>query len=126
MMSGMSEPSPELISKFVVLDYDHNMAFAAVVGEGASEHFIGVARYAVDGEARCEYAVSVLDSWQSRGVGSALTVLLFDYARSRGIKNLHCEILATNQRMMDFAKWLGMSIHRRALDACVVEGFRAL
>jgi acetyltransferase len=126
MMNGMSDPSPELINKFVVLDYDRSMAFAALVGEGAGERFVGVARYAVDGEAQCEYAVSVLDSWQSRGVGSALTALLFDYARSRGIKNLHCEILATNQRMIDFAKWLGMSLHRRALDACIIEGTRTL
>ncbi len=122
MMMGMSEPSPELIAQFVELDYRQRMAFAAVVGEGEDSRFIGVARYAIGADALCEYAVAVLDAWQSRGVGAALTKLLFEYARAQGIKQLRCEILASNERMIEFARWLGMSVRRNPKDAGLVEG----
>lgn len=122
----MSEPPAKLIREFIDLDYEGRMAFAALVGEGASSQFIGVARYALDGEAQCEYAVAVLDEWQSRGVGSTLTTLLLEYARSQGIKKLHCEILATNRRMINLAIRMGMSLRAQDRDLCIVEGFRTL
>jgi acetyltransferase len=122
MMGGMRDPSPETISRFVDLDYRSQMAFAAVVGEAAQSRFIGIARYALDLDARYEYAVSVLDQWQSRGIAAALTKLLFEYARAQGIRELHCQILASNDRMLGFAKWLGMRIRRNPKDAGLMEG----
>jgi acetyltransferase len=110
MMSVMKEPPLDLLERFVQVDYENDMAFVALTGEGSQEHMIGVARYAADPSILdCEFAVAVADKWQGRGVGAALTRLLFDYARERGVQRLHGDILASNRRMVELVHWLGMS-----------------
>ena len=42
MMYTMGEPSPDLVDRFVRVDYHHNMAFVAVVGQGDDERIMGV------------------------------------------------------------------------------------
>jgi acetyltransferase len=121
MMYTMGEPSPDLVDRFVRVDYHQNMAFVAVVGEGDDERFIGVARYAANGDEGYEFAVVTADEWQARGVGATLSHLLFDYARIEGIRTLHAKILVTNNRMIEFARWLGMSIHFTPEDPMVVR-----
>ena len=120
MMYTMSEPSSDLVDRFVHVDYHQNMAFVAVVGQGDDERIIGVARYAANDDGRYEFAVVISDEWQARGVAATLSRLLFDYARIEGIHTLHAKILATNHRMIEFARWLGMSIHFTAEDPMVL------
>jgi hypothetical protein len=70
LMGSLREPSPALIDRFVRIDYQHDMAFVAVVHQLGVERIIGVARYsAVPHETDAEFAVAVADEWQSRGVG---------------------------------------------------------
>ena len=69
----------------VRVDYHHNIAFVPVVGQGGDERIIGVA--------------------------AILSQLLFAYARIEGIRTLYAKILVSNQHMIEFARWLGMSIH---------------
>ena len=121
MMYTMGEPSPDLVARFVQVDYHHNMAFVAAVGQGDDERIIGVARYAADEDESYEFAVVIADEWQARGVAATLSHLLFDYARIEGIRTLHAEILVTNDRMIEFARWLGMSIHFTPEDPMVVR-----
>jgi hypothetical protein len=61
----------------VDVDYRRTMAFAAVRGEGNAERIIGIARYAATDErsCNCEFAVTVADEWQHRGVGTTECVL---------------------------------------------------
>ena len=121
MMYTMGEPSPDLVDRFVRVDYHQNMAFVAVVGEGDDERFIGVARYAANGDEGYEFAVVTADEWQARGVGATLSHLLFDYARIEGIRTLHAKILVTNNRMIEFARRLGMSIHFSPEDPMILK-----
>jgi acetyltransferase len=121
MMYTMGEPSPELVDRFVHVDYHHNMAFVAVVGQGGDERIIGVARYAADGDEGYEFALVIADDWQARGVGATLSHLLLDYARIEGIRTLHAKILVTNNRMIEFARRLGMSIHFSPEEPMVVK-----
>ena len=109
LMSTMGAPAPELVERFVHVDYRRSMAFVAVEGSEDAEHIIGVARYAQDRSSRSEFAVAVLDRWQSRGVGTELSRLLFEYARSQGIRSLYAIILAANRPMIALALRLGMS-----------------
>jgi hypothetical protein len=46
LMGSVREPSQELIDRFVRIDYQHDMAFVAVVDQLGAERIIGVARYA--------------------------------------------------------------------------------
>src|ERR1700676_4411127 len=59
MMYTMGEPSPDLVDRFVHVDYHHNMAFVALVGQGDDERIIGVARYAADGDEGYELPVVI-------------------------------------------------------------------
>ena len=51
-----------------------------------------------------EAAFSIEQPWQSHGVGSALLERTLLTARNRGIKSLHMDCLADNQRMQQLAR----------------------
>jgi acetyltransferase len=117
LMCAISEPSENLISSLVHVDYERSMAFVAVLGEDSEERIIGVARYAADpGSFDCEFAVTISDSWQSRGIGTTLMRLLFDYAREHGMRRIYGRILASNTHMLDLARWVGLTIDPRIND----------
>ena|SRR5688572_2777795 len=110
LIYAVREPAAAFIDQMVHVNYHRTMAFVAVVGEGDAESIIGVARYA-DSPAGSgsEFAIAVADEWQSRGVGSALAHLLFDYARQQGLLRMCASISATNFRMLSLAHWLGFT-----------------
>src|SRR3954470_17866655 len=95
-------PKPRLTKADLdrLLDLDHHdrealLAFDPSTGEG-----IAVARYApVTGLPHVvEIAVTVTDSHQGRGLGTALTALLIERARAEGIVALRAVTLAENAR----------------------------
>ena len=107
-LGEVRHPSGELIERLTRLDYVHDVAFAAVVADGAREKFVGVSRYSTstDGTA-CECAVTVLDDWQHKGLGVILMTHLIDVARCRGIKRMWSIDSAENIAMADLARYLG-------------------
>lgn len=126
MMNAMREPSPEMLYQFVHVDYHRDMAFAALVGSAPDEQIIGIARYAHDrATSACEFAVAVADAWQKRGVAATLMQDLLEYAHAHGINEVHGDILADNQRMIELARWLGMKIRCSSQVGGVVEASRA-
>jgi acetyltransferase len=112
-MHAMREPSEQLVAHLVDIDAHSTMALVAVVGAPQTECIIGVARYAADTgtDAReCEFGVAVADAWQCRGVGTMLTRLLFKYAAHEGFRSIYGHVLASNQRMIELAEWLGLEV----------------
>jgi GNAT superfamily N-acetyltransferase len=104
-------PMPELTEEMVrhLTDVDHRdrealVALDALTGEG-----VGVARYVRDPEAplRAEAAVTVIDDWQGRGLGTLLVELLAVRAREEGIERFTALMLASNDDMMDLLRALG-------------------
>ena len=69
-LGEVHHPSNEMIGRLTRLDYVHDLAFAAVVPDGARDRIVGISRYSTssDGTA-CECAVSVLDDWQNKSLG---------------------------------------------------------
>jgi len=111
LMYTLREPSAEFVARLVHVDQHRDMALVAVLGEGADEKIIGVARYAADdGGLDCEFGVAVADQWQCRGIGTTLTRLLFEYAAHEGFRSIYGNVLADNQRMLDLAEWVGLTI----------------
>jgi acetyltransferase len=122
MMNAMMEPSSELLYRFVHVDYDRDMAFAALVGLPPEDQIIGVARYAREPTGPgCEFAVAVADSWQKRGVATTLMRILLEYAHAHGIREMQGEILADNHRMIALARSLGMKVRYCPAGVGVVE-----
>jgi acetyltransferase len=111
LMYTLREPSAEFVSRLVNVDRHRDMALVATIGIDDQEKFIGVARYASDDHGLdCEFAVAVADEWQCRGIGTTLTKLLFEYAAHEGFRSIYGTVLADNQRMLELAEWLGLTV----------------
>ena len=107
-LGSIKSPSEALLDRLTDVDQVHDVAFVAVVPEGAGERMVGVARYSADktGE-QCECAVTVADDWHGRGLGTALMRHLIEVARARGIRTMESIDSAENLEMQDLARFLG-------------------
>jgi len=124
LMYTLREPSAEFVSRLVNVDQHRDMA---TIGVGDQEKFIGVARYAADDDGLdCEFAVAVADEWQCRGIGTTLTKLLFEYAAHEGFRSIYGIVLADNQRMLELAEWLGLTVESAKEGQATVRASRRL
>ncbi len=100
----MATPSESLLAQLMALDPLRDTAYLALVGTGAEAHEIGVARFSAEaGEPECEFAVTVADEWQRKGLGTALMAHLISAARARGIHAMHSSDSSDNDSMRQFA-----------------------
>jgi len=107
-------PLPELPRKLLQRathpDAERELQLVAVVGEGGQETIIGGARYAAIPETRdCEFAVAIVDAWHGLGLARSLLEMLIEHARARGFERMEGYVLATNTRMLSFARRLGFA-----------------
>lgn len=116
-MQALDELTPAMLARFTQIDYDREMAFIAVVEQGAEEQEIGVGRYIInpDGES-CEFAIVIADQWQHRGIAHRLMDELLATARARGLVRMEGEVLSDNLEMLALAKSLGFSVSVDAED----------
>lgn len=127
LMYTLREPSPEFVARLVNVDHHRDMALVAVLGTGTEERIIGVARYAADESGRdCEFAVAVADEWQCRGIGTTLARQLFEYATHEGFRTIYGTVLASNQRMLELAEWLGLTVEHPVPGQHTVRASRRL
>ena len=106
-LAAMPELSEERVRYLTEIDHHDHEAIAAVdeqTGDG-----IGVARYIRDPHRRdvAEVAVTVIDDWQGKGVGTRLLEVLGARARAEGITSFTALMLATNRGMMEVLEALG-------------------
>jgi acetyltransferase len=108
-LSTMAELSPTLLARFTQIDYDREMAIVATINDGTpDERIIGVTRYLLNADAiTAEFALVVADEFHNRGIGSALMRTICDIARSRGLKAIIGQVLASNSDMLALMKRLG-------------------
>ena len=126
-MSELKELGPELLHKFTHPDHSREAAYVVIRSTVAGEEEIGVARFVVDaGGESCEFAVTVADAWQGRGVGGRLMRALLRDARARGLKRMEGYVLATNTRMLEFVRKLGFEVDFSPEDPIVRLVHRAL
>ena len=116
-MQAILELTPQMLVRFTQIDYDREMALIAVQEQpDGSEVQVAVARYTVDPDwTSCEFALTVADEWQGRGVGYYLMERLMEVARERGLEVIHGEVLAANSHMLGLMQRLGFKI-RSSLD----------
>lgn len=92
------------------IDYSREMALVAVATdpETARDAVLGVARFIADPDFEtAEYAIMVRSDQKGRGLGYELMTELIAYARSRGLKTLHGDVLRENVTMLQMAEELG-------------------
>jgi len=116
-LGGVHELSDEQLEAFCSVDGEQTMAFIATVQEDGEEVEVGVSRYAPGAtEDHREFAITVADDWQDRGLGAELARRLIAHARDHGVKRLHSVELADNAFMRALAAELGMSTNRDPND----------
>jgi acetyltransferase len=96
-----------------------------LLGLDRCREIIGMAQCAATGQAEAEFALVVADSWQRRGIGTALCGELLAHARERRFASLAGFILSENRAMLDFAAKLGFSLLRDT-DATLTRAIMAL
>jgi RimJ/RimL family protein N-acetyltransferase len=101
---------PEELEEFTHLDYQDQMAFAAIV----DGRLAGVGRYNAkncpDGFA--EAAFTVADDLQGKGIGTLLVYRISAYARAHGVAGFRAHVLADNHAMMRVFRNAGFTMHR--------------
>jgi acetyltransferase len=92
------------------LDYDREMALAAVQEGPDGPAILGVSRYYLHPETGdAEFALVVRDACHRQGIGRHLMQRLIAIARERGVKRLVGMVLAENGPMLALTKSLGFS-----------------
>jgi acetyltransferase len=108
-LSPRKESSHSFVARFTQIDYARAMAFVALSED--QQELVGVARLATDPDyTRAEYAVIVRSDLKGRGIGWALMHHLIRYAESEGLRDLHGDVLAANERMLKMCRELGFDI----------------
>ena len=83
------------------VDYEEEMAFAAVVGPSAHERIVAASCYYLSpATGLAEVAYMVEPDWQGVGLGGMLHAGLVEYAREHGARGLTADVLLGNSRMM--------------------------
>ncbi len=108
-MGGVKELSAAEVAHLCNVDGKLSMAFVATTHTGGQETEIGVSRCAPGPvpEDR-EFAVTVADEWQRRGLGTLLMKHLIESARRGGVKRLYSVAFWDNAGMRALARRLGM------------------
>jgi L-amino acid N-acyltransferase YncA len=93
-------------------EIDHHSHEALVAIEAKSGRGVAVARYAsYAGEpGRTEFAITVADDWQRRGIGGALSRRLLVRAREEGVWMLEAVALADNRAALTLLRGLGFRV----------------
>ena len=104
-------PMPELNESMVayLTEIDHHDHEAMVAIDERTDEGVGVARYVRDPQRpeAAEVAVTVIDDWQGRGLGTVLLDVISARAREEGIRSFTALLLAANHEMLDLFGQLG-------------------
>jgi RimJ/RimL family protein N-acetyltransferase len=103
------------------VDYERRYAVVAEVEAAGEVQVVGVGRYEpTDRADTAEVAFLVEDTWQNRGLGTALLLDVLDAAGERGIHRFRAWVLGENVRMLHLLQRHG-EIQARALERGVVD-----
>lgn len=99
-----------LLQRLTDVDAERGIALVAVTRRDGVEVIVGEARYVLDETGRdAEFAISVTDGWQGRGVADRLMKALLRAARAAGVGALHGDVLDGNARMAAFMRRHGFA-----------------
>jgi GNAT superfamily N-acetyltransferase len=102
-LSSVEHLTEDAVDYLTTLDYDDHFAFAAFDLGAPGRPGIGVARYIRDRDdpTRAEPAVTVVEAYQRRGLGSLLLVLLAEEALGHGIRTFVAYVLWENRSVLE-------------------------
>jgi RimJ/RimL family protein N-acetyltransferase len=120
-LSPKEELSPAELGYFTDVDHHDHEALGAL--DHADGRGVGIARYirdAADPQA-AEIAVTVIDDWQGRGLGTELVAQLSERARFEGIRRFTALVTADNPAMARLLRNVRADLVRREPGALQYE-----
>jgi RimJ/RimL family protein N-acetyltransferase len=118
MLNSLSDTAAQHLCS---VDYDKEMAFAAVVGPSARERIVAASCYYLNpATGLAEVAYMVDPDWQGVGLGGILHAGLVEHAREHGARGLTADVLIGNRRMKRIFKRVDPSL-RAKTDGGVQE-----
>lgn len=112
--SVVTEPSEAVLRYLTSVDQEDHVAIVAGVESHdlKAERGVGIARFVrVAGEPHvAEAAVTVIDEFQRRGIGTVLLIELTRAALARGVRVFRGEVLATNEGMLQILESVGAKL----------------
>ena len=114
-LGEIKEVGEQLLNQLMDVGTPQRVAYVALVHDNGELREVGISRYAqVDEQpSHCEFAVTIADEWQGKGLGALLMQHLIDEARNNGFQQMYSVDSAANYSMRRLAKQLGM---RSAID----------
>jgi RimJ/RimL family protein N-acetyltransferase len=104
--SAMSEVRPELIDKLIHYDPKHAMAFIAI--DEANGRMLGVVRLHDDASGKgSEFAILLRSHLKGHGLGWLMMKHMIAFAKHKGLKTVHGQVLAENATMLLMCGELG-------------------
>lgn len=100
--------TPQMLIRLTQIDYDREIALAAVTAQGLTEKMLGLCSLAQrPGSGWAEFAVVVGDQWQRQGIGKLLLSHVINIARSRGQLRIMGMVQRQNRAMLQLGRSLG-------------------
>jgi RimJ/RimL family protein N-acetyltransferase len=120
-LTPKKELSPAELRHFTDVDHHHHEALGAL--DHADGRGVGIARYVRDPDdpQAAEIAVTIIDDWQGRGLGTELVTQLSDRARSAGIRRFTALVAADNPAMAGLLRAVRADLVRREPGALRYE-----
>ena len=110
-------PTPRLTDSQLryLTEVDHDRHEAVIAFAEDSGEPIGVARYVrfEDDPAKAEPAVTVVDAWQGRGLGTVLLEEVSERARAAGVERFEATVLASNRPIIALLEHLDRTATER-------------
>lgn len=118
--AGLPALPPSVLRRLVDVDQQTHVALAARVGTRGP--IVADARYVRDADGlQAEFALTVADEWQGRGLGRQLLVRLARHAHAQGISLLKGGVLWDNRPMIGLVERLGGHLHQPRDDPGVLQ-----
>lgn len=117
LMGAASELPPAELDKALHVGEGNRFAVVAEMKVDGVETLVGEARYSFDAQSgESEFGLSIGDTWQGQGIGSALLANLECRAAALGARMLFGETLRNNEQMIGLARKSGYTFGRAPDD----------
>lgn len=100
--SPIRSVSPEMLRQMLAIDRSNETCIVGVTEENGAARIICGARYVkLPGGSSAEFAVTVHDDFQRRGLGRFLLRLLAELASAEGLRQFEADVMNSNQKMLN-------------------------
>ena len=108
------------------IDYDKLLTIVAVVEEKSVQRIVGSASLRFNQQEalkhRAELGITIHDSHQNRGIGTALLKHLISIAKTKNLKKIHLNVSATNDRAINLYKKAGFKMEGKLCKENCING----